>query len=159
MSRDVEIREIKPVTSDELNYVRRLFFSENNTFGHNCQWQRNKNHMKEGTTIASRNVSEMLSQVLSPAINSQSKEQLRSFPRKRSTADNEYYRQKTNLRQRTLDEMVSSEQTPPFQPKVLLQCTGCVSFACACQALERVGKGDRFTFLGNCPPTPPLNQH
>ena len=82
MSRDVEIREIKPVTSDELNYVRRLFFSENNTFGHNCQWQRNKNHMKEGTTIASRNVNEMLSQVLSPAINSQSKEQLRSFPAK-----------------------------------------------------------------------------
>ena len=38
--------------------------------------------MKEGTTIASRNVNEMLSQVLSPAINSQSKEQLRSFPAK-----------------------------------------------------------------------------
>ena len=49
----------------------------------------------------------------------------------------------------TLDEMVSSKQTPPFQPKVLLKCTGC----------EWVGKGDHFMFLWNCPPTPPLNPH
>ena len=43
MSRDGEIREIKPVTSDEWNYVRPLFFfRENNTIGHNCQWRRKK---------------------------------------------------------------------------------------------------------------------
>ena len=35
-------QEIKPVTSDELNCVRPLFFRENNTIGHSCQWKRQK---------------------------------------------------------------------------------------------------------------------
>ena len=42
-TRDGEIREIKPVTSDELELcATAFFFRENNTIGHNCQWKRKK---------------------------------------------------------------------------------------------------------------------
>ena len=57
MSRDGEIREIKPVTSDEWNYVRALFFfARIILLDIIVNGNVKKNHRKEVTTIASRNV-------------------------------------------------------------------------------------------------------
>ena len=57
MSRDGEIREIKPVTSDEWNYVRPLFFfARIILLDIIVNGNVKKNHRKEVTTIASRNV-------------------------------------------------------------------------------------------------------